>query len=346
MGRPKISPKSRTAADEQRRKSRPFTRPVLERIHAIAQELQRGSYPNCGSLAARFEVVRRTIIRDLNFMRDRQGLPIGFDRKRNGYFYTEPVASIPALQVAEGELLALFIAERSASFDPLSETARNLHSIAYKLGALMPDTVTLSLDDLNTAITIQPGPTFDLDIECVRLLGRAITQRTAVTFSYPKSDGPGMASRTVWPLKLFTREGAWYVLTYDPSRKNTRTFHLSRMKSLTVGRERFMPPPGIDGDLLLKSSFGVYFNRSKRFKVELFFDSGAGKLVAERNWHSSQKNKWMSDGRLSVRFTVSAIQDVVRWILSWSPQVEVRGPAELRAAVFEATKAMAQRHKK
>ena len=279
-------------------------------------------------------------------MRDRQGLPIGFDRKRNGYFYTEPVASIPALQLAEGELLALFIAERSASFDPLSETARNLHSIAYKLGALMPDTVTLSLDDLNTAITIQPGPTFDLDIECVRLLGRAITQRTAVTFSYPKSDGPGMASRTVWPLKLFTREGAWYVLTYDPSRKNTRTFHLSRMKSLTVGRERFMPPPGIDGDLLLKSSFGVYFNRSKRFKVELFFDSGAGKLVAERNWHSSQKNKWMSDGRLSVRFTVSAIQDVVRWILSWSPQVEVRGPAELRAAVFEATKAMAQRHKK
>jgi predicted DNA-binding transcriptional regulator YafY len=62
-------------------------------------------------LARELEVSSKSIQRDLDFKRDRFGLPIEYDGGRFGYFYTEPVSSFPALQITEGELFALMVAE-------------------------------------------------------------------------------------------------------------------------------------------------------------------------------------------------------------------------------------------
>ena len=41
-------------------------------------------------------MVKRTIKRDIEFMKDRLNLPIEFDAKQNGYYYTESVEQFPA----------------------------------------------------------------------------------------------------------------------------------------------------------------------------------------------------------------------------------------------------------
>ena len=47
------------------------------RLH---QRLIAGGFPNCSKLARELEVSTKTIQRDIEFMRDRLGLPIQYDQ--------------------------------------------------------------------------------------------------------------------------------------------------------------------------------------------------------------------------------------------------------------------------
>jgi len=62
------------------------TRPVLERLQAIDLAVRRRELPNARTLARELEVTRRTIQRDIAFMR-RLHAPLEFDSVRNGYYY-------------------------------------------------------------------------------------------------------------------------------------------------------------------------------------------------------------------------------------------------------------------
>jgi predicted DNA-binding transcriptional regulator YafY len=70
------------------------------------------------------EVDARTIRRDLEYMRDQLHTPIGFDRVERGFFYTERTFRLAFPQLSQGELVALFLAERmmhqfrGTSFEP------------------------------------------------------------------------------------------------------------------------------------------------------------------------------------------------------------------------------------
>ena len=68
-----------------------LSRPPLERMLRIHEELRRGALLNSTRLVALLEVSRKTIVRDLAFMRDRLNLPIEFDARIQAYRYTQPV---------------------------------------------------------------------------------------------------------------------------------------------------------------------------------------------------------------------------------------------------------------
>ena len=89
------------------------SRPPLERMLRIHQAIQSGRHPNATTLARELEVSAKSIVRDLQFMRDRLDLPIEYDDRRWGYFYTQEVSAFPNLQITEGELFALLVAEKA-----------------------------------------------------------------------------------------------------------------------------------------------------------------------------------------------------------------------------------------
>lgn len=89
------------------------SRAAMERMHRIHQLLQHKEYPNCTKLAREFEVVTRTMKRDIEFMKDQMRLPIEFDSSRNGYCYTKPVDHFPELPMSEADVFALFVAGKA-----------------------------------------------------------------------------------------------------------------------------------------------------------------------------------------------------------------------------------------
>src|SRR5262245_7783372 len=89
------------------------SRPLLERMLRIHQAIRSGDYPNASTLAVELEVSTKSIQRDVEFMRDRMNLPLEYDPHRFGYFYTEEVNAFPTLQITQGELFALLVAEKA-----------------------------------------------------------------------------------------------------------------------------------------------------------------------------------------------------------------------------------------
>ncbi len=54
----------------------PRTRRPMHRIYEIHARIRSGALPNCSTLAQMLEVDRKTIQRDISFMRDALGLPL------------------------------------------------------------------------------------------------------------------------------------------------------------------------------------------------------------------------------------------------------------------------------
>jgi predicted DNA-binding transcriptional regulator YafY len=65
--------------------------------------LMENRYPNCRQMAEEFEVSAKTVQRDVNFMRDRMGLPIEYDKARFGFRYTRVVSGLPAMGMPSGK---------------------------------------------------------------------------------------------------------------------------------------------------------------------------------------------------------------------------------------------------
>ena len=65
------------------------TRPQYHRLQRILELIREGtrtgSLPNCGHFIGELEVSRRTLMRDLDFLRDDHQAPIAYDDSRKGF---------------------------------------------------------------------------------------------------------------------------------------------------------------------------------------------------------------------------------------------------------------------
>ncbi len=136
----------------------------------IQQAIQSGKYPNASTLASELEVSSTSIQRDLEFMRDRMDLPIEYDGSKFGYYYTGTVSSFPTLQITEGELFALLVAEKALQQYRGTNFEKPLLSAFKKMSASLPDTISLNLADWEQTISFRTRaePILNLEIFSTR----------------------------------------------------------------------------------------------------------------------------------------------------------------------------------
>ena len=86
----------------------------LERVFWIDLEIRASRYPNARTIAEHFEISSKTAQRTLDYMRDRMRMPLDYSAAHRGWYYTEPVYGLPAVEMTEGELVAILLAEKLA----------------------------------------------------------------------------------------------------------------------------------------------------------------------------------------------------------------------------------------
>jgi predicted DNA-binding transcriptional regulator YafY len=308
------------------------SRPPLERMLRIHQALQTGNFPNASSLAQEIEVAAKTIHRDMEFMRDRMNLPIEFDASRNGYFYDGEVSAFPTLQITEGELFALVVAEKALQQYRGTSFERPLLSAIKKMEQSLPDTISLNLADVGRAISFRTSVEPILDLKIFDVLARAVAQHEQLEFDYRKPGAKQPEARTVDPYHLANINGEWFLFAFDHARKDIRKFVPGRIRGVKPTGKTFERSAKFSLEKQLRDSFGVHSGEGQ-FDVVIRFSARAADYIREKKWHDSQQLRELKSGGVELVLKLSSLVEIERWILSWGGDAKVIKPRELAEAV-------------
>ena len=311
------------------------SRPPLERMMRIHQAILAGKFPNATRLGDEIEVSTKTVHRDIDFMRDRLGLPIEYDDRKFGYHYTQEVGSFPTLQITEGELFALLVAEKALQQYRGTSFEKPLISAFKKMAASLPDTVSLNLSDWEQTISFRTSAEQVLDLEIFDALGRAATQREQLVITYRKPGRGQAEERTIDPWHLANINGEWFLFAWDHLRKDLRTFVPARIQGVKRTGATFPRPDKFSLDARLRGSFGVHSGQGE-YRVVIRFDAMTADYVREKKWHPSQSIKDRKDGGLELHLKLTSLGEIQRWILGWAGHAVVVSPKELADSVREA----------
>ena len=295
------------------------------RIHG---QLKAGDFPNCRKIAEALEVSSKTIQRDIDFMRDRLGLPIEYDAQRVGYFYTEEVAGFPSIEVSEGEVAALFVAQKALAQYRGTPFERPLRSAFRKIADSLKERVSFSWSDLEDAISFHSAGASVADLELFETVSQAVLRSVELEFEYRKLDSKAYEARRVRPFHIACLENQWYVFAEDLARKQLRTFALPRMRHVRLTSVRFRRPANFSIAKVLSGSFGV-FEGGRKHRIRLQFDAFAARLVSERTWHDTQRYREAKDGTATLEMELGGLEEIERWVLSWGGHVRVLQPQKL-----------------
>ncbi len=318
----------------------PSSRPPLERMLRIHQALAAGRFPNALTLAREIEVASKTIHRDLEFMRDRLNLPLAYDHARKGFHYTSEVNAFPTMQITEGEIVALVVAEKALQQYRGTSFEKPLLSAIRKMEQALPDTISLNLADIEQTISFRTRAEPILNLEIFDALAKAVAQRQQLELHYRK---PGHAAekRLVDAYHLANINGEWYLFAYDHARKDLRTFVPARIQSVKATGNTFERTQKFSLEKRLRDSFGVHAGEGE-FDVVIRFNARAADYIREKKWHPSQTLRDLKGGAAELRMKLSSLAEVQRWVLSWGGEATVLKPRELVESVMSAAKRILQ----
>ena len=319
-------------------------RSVEWRVARIIAIVSLGRYPTCRQIATEMEVSERSIRRDINDLRTQRDCPLEYDDKRHGWYFTRPVSEFAPMQLSLGELVALFVAEKS--MEPLRGTKmhRLVSEGVRKIRAACPEAAEVKWADLGAAFSMKASGSLKSDITIFTKLVNAVTNHQELAFQYHSLKGKTRELRRVQPYHVEQANNGWYLKARDLKHGEIRTFALQRMTDVEVLAKRFQRDPAFDPAAHNDTGFGVwsYSADSKPFEVCIRFTGWAARVVAERNWHPTQQIKLLKrDGtEIEFRARLCGLKEITRWVLSHGRHARALAPKKLRDAVQAEARAM------
>lgn len=312
----------------------------LERIIRIDQEVRAGTYPSANDLAQMFEVSERTIYDDRRFMIDRLGAPLDTDETIGGWYYTDDSWVLPAIMVSEGELLAFFLGRAVVQQYLGTPFEEPLRKALGKIAGYLPDHIQVDLAEASRHYTISAGATIDVNPKLMLDLERAISDHRRIWMVYYTASRDERNARTVDPYHLYNIRGDWYLLAHDHWRDNIRNFHLGRIEEWRVSNEQFEPDTGFSAEEFMAQGFLTEVGDARHIAIR--FDEYQARWIREREWHPTQEPlEELPDDGVILRFRSGGLNEIKRWVMQFGSHAEVLQPAELREAVEQEVRNLA-----
>jgi proteasome accessory factor B len=309
----------------------------MQRLHEL---IKGGMFPNAVTMAKEMSVTDRTVKRDIEYMRDIHGAPIGYDELKHGYYYKKEFEFLPVTAISEKEMFALLVADKAIAQYRGMPFQRALQTAFAKLTGQLDNQQRYSMEHLGLALSFRPMAPEDGDLNVFQIITKGLQESRALTFNYRNLGAKNWQERRVHPYHLACIDSHWYLFAHDLKREAVRTFALTRLAKPQVAEERFVKPKSFDPDKYLAGSFAV-MKGDKEQEVVIEFDGWATDLVRGRQWHSSQEWTELPEGGSRLRMRLNSLEEVERWILSWGTHAKVIGPAALAERVKKTALAVA-----
>lgn len=315
-------------------------RTATVRMVKIFEAVQAGDFPNCKTLADRLEVTRKTVQRDITYMRDQMGIALCYNQSQHGYELIGDMEKFPLVDLQVEDLAALFLAKQALGAVQGTKLAEALRPAFEKLSKQLEGKVSMNWRSLDEAFAVKENGVVHADLTLFGKLAEAVLQQKEVSFQYRKMGASASGRRRIQPYHVGEIGGGWYVIGHDLERDGLRTFALQRIVGLNVLKSTFQRPLDFKIGEHLGGSIGVWSNQtmgSKTFDVELEVTGWVARVVQERLWHPSQKTRLLDElgERVEVRMQLGNTSEITQLVLSWGKHVKVVAPRALVDVVRE-----------
>ena len=312
------------------------SRPQYYRLRRIVEMVREGTAagyrPSNRDFPQGIGVSRRTIARDLDFLRDEENAPLEYDPAARGWRLTEPTYQLPPVRLRAEEVFGFFVARKLLEAFVGTPMELAMRSVMEKIAESMQGFVTVDLEAMTDRFSVIGDDHAVIDPAVWKAMVRGIHGCEQLAAVYQRFDGVVKGYR-LEPHHLVAYHGNWYLLATNACDHQTEIFALSRFRSVAAQRTRFVRPKDYDPLEFIKDGFGIT-RGGRPMYVRLWFSPKVATYVKERIWHPSQTVREQPDGAVEIQLTTTGRKELIRWILSWTPDVKVLAPADLRERVL------------
>lgn len=322
-------------------------KPQMARILYILKGLNNGDMMNVNTIMEGLKNIaddagktlalsRRTILRDLEFMKDFWGLKIVYDAQMKSYVLLNKKTFLPTAMIDDQLVYALNMAAMAIGQHKGTRFHKELKGKIDEILGLFPvDDRSFTGKGWNHFSFLFPPPTV-IDSDIWDTVVTAIETKHTLAILYQRATAKKPYTTRLDPYQIVNHNGSWYIVGRCHWAKNIRTFSLAenRLKSAEITGDRFSIPDDFDWTERMRNRFGI-ITGDREYEVVLRFHEGHSSHVIEREWHPTMKSRFLKDGRLEMTMTVSDLKELTRWILSWGAGVEVVKPKILRRIIRE-----------
>jgi predicted DNA-binding transcriptional regulator YafY len=191
-------------------------------------------------LAERLSVSPRTLRRDVDRLRE-LGYPVDARRGVDGGYQLRAGAALPPLVLDDDEAVALTFGLSAAAQGAVAGIGEASVRALAKVGRIMPPHLRRRVDALRSVTvpaTWSTGPT--VDARLLTIVGQACSDEERLRFTYTAQNGE-QTSRHVEPHRLVSLGRRWYLVAYDLTRQDWRSFRLDRVENPRSTGMRFSP---------------------------------------------------------------------------------------------------------
>jgi predicted DNA-binding transcriptional regulator YafY len=295
------------------------------RLLRLLTLLQARRFWSGAQLAEALEVTERTVRRDVDRLRS-LGYPVDATSGVAGGYQLGAGARLPPLLLDDDEALAVAIGLRTAAGGTVTGIEQPAVRALAKLEQVLPARLRRRVNALGVAIQpLQRGPSVNATI--LATMSAASRDRLQVCFRYGDKTGK-KSRRTVEPYGLVHTGYRWYLVAWDVTRDDWRTFRVDRVDGAVTTAERFLPrSPPEDGDLRAYVSRSVAlapYGVQARIVVHAPLE-----LAIERIPPSAGVLEALDDARCVLLTGAHSLDALAFWMAMTGLDFEVEHPPEL-----------------
>jgi len=282
-------------------------------------------------LAERLHVSPRTLRRDVDRLRE-LGYPIQAQRGVDGGYQLAAGTALPPLVVDDEEAVALAVGLQVAAQGAAEDTAEASMRALAKVIQVMPARLRRRVEALGaTTVPATWGNTAQVAVDPDILTSIALACRDTerLNFSYTAASGD-QTDRHVEPYRLVLLGRRWYLVGYDLTRQDWRSFRLDRLTGPRGTGARFRPRelPAADAAAFVRAGIG---SAQAVYQVEALVEVPAA-VVRERygRWATVEE---VTEARSRIRMTADQLEWPLLVLGGLGAEFQVIGPPELRDQV-------------
>jgi predicted DNA-binding transcriptional regulator YafY len=301
------------------------------RLHNVIRLLEARYGATVDELAEECQVDRRTVYRDLQAVSD-AGYPLLREPQADGrtlYRFLTGFKKVPPINFSLEELMTLYLCRGQLGFLQGTPFQEDLDSIFDKIRSSLSPRNVAHLERISEAAVprFQGVRDYHDKKEILEKVRRALLfqYRCRMQYRPPRRE---TQSYLFDPYLLLFYQSALYLGGYSHNRKALRLFLVDRIQDIEILRERFEVPEDFDASDLTGQAFGLIDDRA--MNIEARFGAEIAHLIRERTWHPDQSVVENRDGSLTLSFTAAGEREILSWLYSFLPHVEVLSPPVLR----------------